>query len=77
MLLIDVGENLGKHCHYVLYFIPPVSEEYWSMAVMSDSHSIAYSKLIAHEEEEVIQILKDRMYVCKNQGPQTAMVFPP
>ncbi|KAJ3928160.1 MAG: hypothetical protein NXY57DRAFT_1022517 [Lentinula lateritia] len=33
-------------------------------------HSIAYSKLMAHEEDEVVQIIKERMDVCKNQEPR-------
>ncbi|KAJ3803691.1 hypothetical protein F5876DRAFT_71244 [Lentinula aff. lateritia] len=69
-IMCDVEEDLRKHCHYGLRFLSPVSVEYALMIIIYDSHSIAYSKLIAHEEDEVVQIIKDRMDVCKNQEPR-------
>ncbi|KAJ3903459.1 hypothetical protein F5879DRAFT_1002458 [Lentinula edodes] len=70
MITHDVEQDLRKHCNYGLRFLSPVSVEYALMIIIYDSHSIAYSKLIAHEEDEVVQIIKERMDVCKNQEPR-------
>ncbi|KAE9392093.1 hypothetical protein BT96DRAFT_979553 [Gymnopus androsaceus JB14] len=60
-MMDQVLEDLCNACDFDLRLVLPVSVEYCCMFSLYDSHTIAAKKLEDNEEQEVIQIIRERL----------------